>query len=77
MFEKVTARCQLKNSNVEIVFVELKKGKAKAAARTPIRCQSSSECPGSAFCKFVNPLSNRIPVDFDGSAGSSKPAEAV
>lgn len=74
MFEKVTARCQLKNSDVEIIFVELKKGKSKDAARTPIRCQSSAECPKSAFCKFVNPLSNRIPVDFSDPAG---PAEAV
>jgi hypothetical protein len=68
MFEKVTAHCQHRNSDVEILFVDLKKGKAKESAKTPIRCQSSAECPKSAFCKFVNPLSNRIPVDFGGSA---------
>ncbi len=68
MFEKVTVRCQLRESNVEILFVNLRKGKAKESVRTPVRCQSSSECPRSAFCKFVNPLSNRIPVDFGDSA---------
>lgn len=73
MFEKVTGHCQLKNSPVEIMFVALNKGKAKGAgAKTPVRCVSSAECPKSAFCKFVNPLSNRIPVDFGGD-----PAQAV
>ena len=65
MFEKVTGRCQLKNSSVEILYAALTKGKPGAAAtKTPIRCTASAECPKSAFCKFVNPLSNRIPVDF-------------
>lgn len=64
----------MKNCSVEIVFVDLKKGKAKDSVKTPLRCQSSAECPRSAFCKFVNPLSNRIPVDF-GPAGDT--AEAV
>lgn len=68
MFEKVSGHCQLRNISVEVVFVDLRKGKAKDGVKTPVRCQSASECPKSAFCKFVNPLSNRIPVDFGGAA---------
>lgn len=74
LFEKVTGHCQLRDSDVEILFVTLKKSKQKAGVRTPIRCQSASECSRSSFCKFVNPLTNRIPVDL-GDNGQ-KPAEA-
>lgn len=72
MFEKVTGLCEIRKTQVEILFVKLKKAKQKVGVRTPIRCQSSGECPRSAFCKFVNPLTTRIPVNLDGE----KPAEA-
>ncbi len=68
MLEKVTGHCQLRGGDVEILFVELGKGKGKAGVKTPVRCQSSGKCPKSAFCKFVNPLSNRIPVELPSSA---------
>lgn len=74
MFEKVTGHCQIRNSDVVLLFVDLKKGKSKDGTKTPIRCQNSGDCPKSSFCKFVNPLSNRIPVDLGG--GTNKPAEA-
>ncbi len=63
MFEKVSGHCQVRELDVDILFVSLKKGKTKQGAKTPIRCQSSNECPRSTFCKFVNPLTNHIPVD--------------
>ena len=65
MFEKVTGHCQVRDQDVDILFVKLKKSKVKQGARTPIRCQSSGECPRSSYCKFVNPLTNHIPVDLD------------
>ncbi len=68
MFEKVVGHCQLRDASVEVLFVDLKKGKTKGGGKTPVRCQSASECSKSAFCKFVNPLSNRIPVEFGGAA---------
>lgn len=74
MFEKVTGHCQIRNANVELLFVNLKKGKSKDGTKTPVRCQSSGECSKSSFCKFVNPLSNRIPVDL--GEGVDKSAEA-
>ncbi len=68
MFEKVTGHCQLRGGNVEILFVETGKGRGKEGVKTPVRCQSSGECSRSAFCKFVNPLSNRIPVELPAPA---------
>lgn len=74
LFEKVSGHCQLRDKDVEILFVKLKKGKQKEGVRTPLRCQSSNECPRSSFCKFVNPLTTRIPVDL--GTGDNKPAAA-
>lgn len=74
LFEKVTGHCQLRDKDVEILFVKLKKSKQKEAVRTPMRCQNSGECPRSSFCKFVNPLTTRIPVDL--GQGGENPAEA-
>ncbi len=65
LLEKMRGRCQIREQDVDILFVTLKKGKIKQGAKTPVRCQSSGECPRSAFCKFVNPLTNHIPVDLE------------
>ncbi|MCC8107444.1 MAG: hypothetical protein LIQ30_00020 [Planctomycetes bacterium] len=62
-FEKVAGHCQLRDIDVDILYVKLKKTKGKAGGKTPLRCQSSTECPRNSFCKFVNPLTNHIPVD--------------
>ena len=72
MFDKVRGYCRIRESEVEILFVKLKKAKAKAGARTPIRCQSSAECTQSSFCKFVNPLANHLPVDFSTAPGAAE-----
>ena len=66
LFEKVTGHCEIRGKDVDILMVQLKKSKQKAGVRTPVRCQSSSECPRSAFCRFVNPLTTRLPVNLDG-----------
>lgn len=74
LLERVAGHCQLRDKDVEILFVKLKKGKQKEGIRTPLRCQSSGECPRSSFCKFVNPLTTRIPVEW--GTGEDKSAEA-
>lgn len=74
MFEKVGGHCQIRNCGVEILFVKLKKTKGKSGAKMPIRCQSSVECPRNTFCKFVNPLTNHMPVELGKS--ESEAAEA-
>ncbi len=70
-FEKVSGHCHERNHNVDILFVNLKKGRAKQGAKTPIRCQSANECARSTYCKFVNPLTNHIPVDMETVATAS------
>lgn len=64
LFEKARGRCEIRGMDVEILMVTLKKTKQKEGTKTPVRCQSASECPKSSFCRFVNPLTTRIPVDF-------------
>ena len=72
LFEKVSGHCEIRNAVVEVLMVKLKKSKQKTATLTPVRCQSSSECPRSAFCRFVNPLTTRIPVKLDTAGGSAE-----
>ena len=72
LFEKATGRCEIRGSDVEILMVRLKKGKQKAGTLTPVRCQSSADCPRGAFCKFVNPLTTRIPVNLSGVTGEAE-----
>lgn len=74
MFEKVGGHCQIRNCGVEILFVKLKKTKGKSGAKMPVRCQSSGECARSTFCKFVNPLTNHIPVDLKKQTGDTAEA---
>lgn len=63
VFEKVIGNCEIRGKEVEIVLVNLKKSKSQAGTRTPVRCQNSHECSKSSFCRFVNPLTTRVPVD--------------
>lgn len=68
LFEKVSGHCDIRGCQVEILMVKLKKSKQKAGTLTPVRCQSSGECSKSSFCRFVNPLTTRIPVDLAGAS---------
>ncbi|MCC8190707.1 MAG: hypothetical protein LIP77_08750 [Planctomycetes bacterium] len=71
LVETVTGHCEIRNQQVELLMVVLKKAKHKPGSRTPLRCQSSGECPKSSFCRFVNPLTTRIPVNLDSAAEAS------
>lgn len=74
MFDKVVGHCQIRGCDVDILFVNLKKTKGKAGSKMPIRCQSSYECPRNTFCKFVNPLTNHMPVVLKNEAGNAAEA---
>ncbi len=74
MFEKVQGHCQLRNCEVEILYVTLKKGKSKNGVKTPVRCQNAGECPRSSFCKFVNPLTTHFPVDMPAAVNGEATA---
>lgn len=63
-YEKLVGRCEIRGAEVEILMVKMKKAKQKESVLTPFRCQQSADCPRSAFCRFVNPLTTRLPVVF-------------
>ncbi len=64
LFEKLVGRCEIRGADVEITMIKMKKARQKNAVLTPFRCQHSSECAKSSFCRFVNPLTTRLPVAF-------------
>ncbi len=72
LFEKVRGHCEIRGTDVEILMVTLKKTKQKEATKTPVRCQSAAECPKSSFCRFVNPLTTRLPVKIEVAAGKAE-----
>ena len=77
LFNSLSGFCEIHKKNVEVLMVKLKKTKGTDGALTPVRCQSASECPRSSFCRFVNPLTTRLPVVFDNEpAKTAKPAAA-
>lgn len=65
LFEKMNGHCEIRGCKVEILMVKLKKTKQKGGSMAPVRCQSAGDCPKSSFCRFVNPLTTRMPVNFD------------
>lgn len=72
LFEKATGHCEIQNKQVEILMMRIKKQKQKGATLTPMRCHSSNACAKSVFCRFVNPLTTRLPVKL----GAPSEAEA-
>lgn len=77
-FNSVSGFCGIQNKNVEVLMIKLKTKQKKNDAMTPVRCQNASECPKSSFCRFVNPLTTRMPVVFNKEEArpEAKSAEA-
>jgi len=75
LVEKVTGHCEIAGDKVEIVMMRMKKPKQKGPATlTPLRCLNSVNCAKSSFCRFVNPLTTRIPVDLAAAVDGDKSA---
>lgn len=60
-----TCYCNEKETEVEAVVDEQKKGRGKNAEirHSFLRCSNSSNCDKSTFCRFVNPLTTRNPLE--------------
>ena len=69
MFEKKEAFCALPNT---VVRVWCQKAAPGVEPRV-IRCENSQQCPRTAFCRFVNPLTTRSPLTFNIPA-AARPA---
>ena len=61
MFEKKDAFCAVANAVAKVWC------RKAAPGETPrvLRCENSPQCPRTAFCRFVNPLTTRSPLSFD------------
>lgn len=67
MITKRECYCAVRETTVEAVVEESRKGKGKDAGvrHAFLRCSQSKECPKSTFCRFVNPLTTRNPLSLD------------
>ena len=69
MILKQTAYCTVRNMTVETLVEETKVGGRKATVqRTPLTCARMAECPRTTFCRFVNPLTTRVPLEASAPA---------
>ena len=65
MISKKACFCQLTEHRVEAIVEELVKGRGKAreTIATILDCTASTKCSKSSFCRFVNPLTTRNPLE--------------
>jgi hypothetical protein len=62
MIRKEQAFCTERRVVVEALLEETRVGKAKTAQKVPLACTRMGECAKTAFCRFVNPLTMRVPL---------------
>lgn len=64
MMQKRTMYCTLKETNVEAMVMEKRQGRGANATTTdmPLSCQNAKSCERTTFCRFVNPLTTRVPL---------------
>lgn len=64
MMAKRPMFCTEKNMEVEALVQEKKSGRGSAAtvSYAPLTCQNAKNCERTTFCRFVNPLTTRIPL---------------
>ena len=71
MIEHCRGFCEVKNQIVEIMVNKQKNTKTKQLMLTPLRCLQAGGCPRTTFCKMVNPLTTRLPVNLDANNDQS------
>jgi hypothetical protein len=54
--------CALNEKEIVAIVEESKAKGSKETVYTYLTCENASECDRETFCKFINPLSNRIPI---------------
>lgn len=62
---KTDCYCALKETTVTAMIQAHRTGKGKNTSEqlTVIMCDGATQCNKSDYCKFVNPLSNRNPLE--------------
>ena len=67
MIVKQSALCQICDERVDVMV------DSKATARRPLKCLRAERCSRTEVCRFVNPLTVRVPLLWETS---SVPARA-
>ncbi len=78
MFNKRRCWCTLIGQEVEAIVEETRKGRGAKAERvyTFYTCAHAGRCDRTAFCRFVNPLTTRNPLELMDQQ-AQKPGVAV
>jgi hypothetical protein len=73
MITKQQIHCREKGALVVVLLETRTHGRGRYAATTltPISCTQKLECPGTAFCRFVNPLTTQVPLEIPECASAS------
>ena len=61
MIVRKSAFCRICAEQVDVMV----DGKAKAAARRPLKCMRADRCSRTEACRFVNPLTVRVPLSWE------------
>jgi len=61
MIVKKSALCQICDEQVDVMV------DSKAAARRPLKCLRADRCARTEACRFVNPLTVRVPLLWEAS----------
>lgn len=54
--------CTQRETMVEVLVESQSQGKNARQKKRPVSCARACECPKTTFCRFVNPLTTRNPL---------------
>lgn len=69
MIQKEQMHCKERGTAVD-VLVEVKQAGRAGSTRTCLNCMAMTGCAPTAFCRFVNPLTTRSPLEALSAAGT-------
>jgi len=72
MMSQQIVNCQIRQEAVCVTYMQMPHARgfrAKTAPeKRPLACACSADCPRTAFCRMVNPLTTRLPFDLNEAA---------
>jgi hypothetical protein len=71
MIGKRTCHCTEKDIEVEAIVEEKKAPRGGEARYAFLRCSGAAACDKSTFCRFVNPLTTRNPLELAKDSSES------
>ena len=62
MISKTIMFCTEQKATVDVLIEKIKLGRNSSAQTQAIGCNNAHKCKHTVFCRFVNPLTMRIPL---------------